>query len=66
MKIGDKVKAISKTERNTHPDWYPNPGTVGTVTNTGYSRLVEVQWPEGSTSEDDLWWVDKDDLEVVV
>ena len=46
-----------------YPEYYPKPGTIGTVTRPGYAP--KVQWPKGTTSEDDNWWVNGDYLREV-
>jgi hypothetical protein len=56
FKTGDKVVFTSAIWHERKPQWYPAPGTVGTVLydNTGY-----IQWPKGSTSRDDAWLADE-------
>ena len=49
---GDKVRYIGTLTRTRCA---PRKGTVGTVTQTAKFGLW-VQWPKGSTSDDDHWW----------
>ena len=62
------------TDQNLHevlPDYYPEAGTEGTIVsvtkcvhaeNTVY---ILVQWPKGSTSQNDRWFAAVSDLEPV-
>lgn len=63
--IGDKVKYIGD-DHNDIPEFYPSRGTFGIV----ISQLNEyddvyVQWEKGSTSKEDCWYCDKNDVELV-
>lgn len=56
---GDRVCFASVPRHEAVPPCYPAPGTVGVVKisdipTTGNFWLL-VQWPQGSTSEDDKW-----------
>lgn len=55
FRVGDKVKYMGEWH-DVAPDWYPECGTVGRVCELASSQ-VRVQWPAGSTSGDDAWWV---------
>lgn len=62
---GDRVRMANPALHRDDPQYYPEAGTVGVVTNTparpdGYCM---VQWPKGSTSVDDLWAVSLRDIE---
>lgn len=57
FKVGDKVKYMGDCH-GFAPMFYPERGTVGTVCELAENDVrVRVQWPVGSTSEDDAWWV---------
>ena len=66
FKPGDKVEFMEGRMHEAFPNLYPPTGTVGTVISAGIDDLYYVQWPEGSTSDDDKWheigmflkWVD--------
>ena len=62
-KDGDKVQFTNETMHRRFPQYYPAPGTVGEVM-AGHARTGElfVQWPAGSTSRNDLWWVSVGDV----
>ena len=63
-KDGDKVQFKNEVKHSRFPQYYPAPGTVGEVM-SGRARTGElfVQWPEGSTSGNDLWWVSVESVE---
>lgn len=54
-KVGDKVKYIG-IKHDYAPEYFPEPGTIGTVTRVDVETYT-VQWPKGSTSGDDRWIV---------
>ena len=63
FKVGDKVKYIN-TDHAEHPDFYPLYGTIGEIKeDCGDSYCV--QWPKGSTSDDDCWCCNESDLEAI-
>lgn len=53
-KVGDKVVFISVNKHKELPSFYPEVGTVGTITGHSGDRAL-VKWKEGSTSLDDQW-----------
>lgn len=65
IKVGSKVKMIDETGHRDIPDWFPNVGTVGAVTEVGFHTHL-VQWPEGTTSGADEWYCDDTRLEVLL
>ena len=65
VKVGSKVRVIEETAHKDNPQWFPNVGTVGTVTEVGFHTHL-VQWPEGTTSEKDEWYCDDTRLEVLL
>ena len=66
--IGKKVVMVDRSICDDDYDCYPKNGTVGTIVelyNSDYDGLnVQVQWTKGSTSDDDLWWVDERAIEL--
>lgn len=61
FKIGDKVLFINAEMHATEPRHYPAHGTAGEVVGFGETSLL-VQWPAGNTSDDDVWYCDKEDV----
>lgn len=61
VKVGMKVRFIDKFLHEIAPQYYPEVGTVGEVTDIE----AMVQWPEGSTSRDDHWFVPASAIEPV-
>ena len=60
--VGDKVVFIGASEHASLPQYYPKFGTIGTVTigtvdGVENNLNTKVQWPRGSTSDSDNWWV---------
>ena len=62
--VGDKVIYIGKDHREM-PEFYPKIGTIGTVVEEGGDTDWYIQWPKGSTSEEDCWYCDKNDIRLV-
>ena len=62
--VGDKVRYIGKDHRKM-PEFYPKIGTIGTVVKEGGDTDWYIQWPKGSTSEEDCWYCDKNDIRLV-
>jgi hypothetical protein len=65
VKVGNKVRMIDETGHRNTPEWLPDVGTVGTVTEVGFPTCL-IQWPEGSTSGKDKWYCNGICLEVLV
>lgn len=65
VKVGSKVRMIDEESHKHRPQWFPNVGTVGTVTEAGFHTHL-IQWPKGSTSETDEWRCDDTRLEVLL
>lgn len=65
VKVGSKVRVIEETAHKDNPQWFPNVGTVGTITEVGF-HIHLVQWPEGTTSRTDEWYCDDTRLEVLL
>lgn len=63
--IGDLVIFMNVGEHKRAPEYHPKVGTIGRIIKISQcSQLVQVQWPQGTTSKKDLWWAccDKDIL----
>lgn len=54
-KVGDKVRFVDKCAHVNYPFHCPEIGTIGTVRDVGNDEEIWIQWPDGSTSVDDLW-----------
>ena len=67
FKVGDRVrfKGEGATCHTFEPRFYPIDGTIGTIVGKTGKYDAAVQWPEGSTSKDDIWWAPLGCLEVV-
>lgn len=61
--VGDKVRYVN-TEHADYPDFFPLYGTIGEIIEDCGDNYW-VQWPKGSTSNDDCWCCDESDLEAV-
>lgn len=61
VKVGMKVRFTDKFLHEIAPQYYPEVGTIGEVTDIE----VMVQWPKGSTSRDDNWFVPTSAIEPV-
>ena len=64
FKTGDKVRYIGK-DHNDMPEFYPLVGTIGTVVKEDGNTDWYIQWPKGSTSKEDCWYCDENDIELV-
>ena len=62
--IGDKVRYIGEDHREM-PRFYPEIGTIGTVVKEGGGTDWYIQWTKGSTSKEDCWYCDENDIELV-
>lgn len=61
--VGDKVRYVN-TEHADFPDFFPLYGTIGEIIEDCGDNYW-VQWPKGSTSNDDCWCCEESDLEAV-
>ena len=66
IKIGSKVRMIDEEPHKNNPQWFPVVETIGIVEEPDSFCDCEVQWPEGSTSENDKWYCDYKYLEVLL
>lgn len=63
FKVGDAVVFMSHEMHRVYPIYYPEPGTLGTVIETEtFMGSVYVRWPTGSTSGEDEWLADVNNL----
>lgn len=66
MTKGLKVRFTDQNLHEVLPDHYPEAGTEGTIVSvTKCVYAVLVQWPKGSTSQNDRWYAAISDLEPV-
>lgn len=59
-----KVRFVDEAAHEKEPQFYPAPGTIGTVTTVLGPTCCFVQWPNGTTSGGDEWAVPINWLEV--
>ena len=65
VKAGSKVRIINDKIHNEYPRWFPVVGTVGAIINASNTSPY-IQWPSGTTSENDRWFCSLDWLEVLL
>lgn len=66
--FGKQVRFINAEVHENEPDFYPAPGTIGTIVpiDEDFEKAkFLVQWPSGSTSWNDKWQCDEDLIEFV-
>lgn len=66
VKKGDSVRYIGKNGHKINPDYYPTKDVVGKVIEVCSDRLFYIQWPKGSTSQNDRWYAAWNNLEVLL
>lgn len=66
VKKGDSVRYINKNGHKINPEYYPVKDVVGKVIKVCSGRVCDIQWPKGSTSQDDRWCAAWDNLEVLL
>lgn len=66
VKKGDSVRYIGKNGHKNNPECYPAKDVVGTVIKVCSDLTCHIQWPKGSTSQDDRWYAAWGNLEVLV
>lgn len=62
---GCKVRMISEEPHKRHPQWYPPAGTIGDFFGQSDDGTIQVRWPMGTTSWQDVWPCAVDYVEVV-
>lgn len=65
VKVGSKVRMIDDKVHNECPRWFPVVGTVGAIINVSDTSPY-IQWPSGTTSDNDRWFCSLDWLEVLL
>ena len=65
VKKGDSVRYIGKNGHKKTPEYFPAKDVVGKVIKVCSNDNCYVQWPDGSTSNDDKWYAAWSDLEVL-
>ena len=66
VKKGDSVRYIGKNGHKNSPEYYPVKDVVGKVIKVCSDLTCHIQWPKGSTSQDDRWYADWCNLEVLL
>lgn len=66
VKKGDSVRYIGKNGHKNSREYYPAKDVVGKVIKVCSDLTCHIQWPKGSTSQNDRWYADWDNLEVLV
>ena len=66
VKKGDSVRYIGKNGHKNSPEYYPAKDVVGKVIKVCSDLTCHIQWPKGSTSQDDRWYADWGNLEVLL
>lgn len=60
----DRVRFVNNRLHQITPEFFPCKNTVGVII-ACYDSFCEIQWPKGSTSKDDRWFVDYKDIRKV-
>lgn len=66
VKKGDSVRYIGKNGHKNSPEYYPAKDVVGKVIKVCSDLTCHIQWPKGSTSQDDRWYASWGNLEVLL
>ena len=66
VKKGDSVRYIGKNGHKNNPEYYPAKDVVGKVIKVCSDLTCCIQWPKGSTSNDDRWYASWSNLEVLL
>ena len=62
--VGVTVRDIGR-DHDDMPEFYPEIGTIGTLVKEGGDTDWDIQWPKGSTSGEDCWYCNENDIELV-
>lgn len=62
--VGKCVKFIDDVSHKASPDYFPVVGTLGVVLKVENDEIF-VQWPHNTTSDDDMWWCFKTNVEIM-
>lgn len=60
--VGDKVVWMNHALHHERPEFYPPIGTIGEVIGIAGNMVIDVQRPAASTSLDDCWCCNPDDV----
>ena len=66
IKKGDSVRYINELGHKNNPDYYPAKDVVGKAIKVCSDWTCFIQWPKGTTSQDDRWCAPCGDLEVLL
>lgn len=66
VKKGDSVRYINELGHEKTPEYFPTKNVVGKVIKVCFNDNCYVQWPDGSTSNDDRWYAAWSNLEVLL
>lgn len=66
IKEGDSVRYVNEIEHKNTPEYCPVKDAVGKVIKVCFDDDCLVQWPDGSTSNDDRWYAPFNNLEVLL
>lgn len=66
VKKGDSVRYINELGHKKTPEYFPTKNVVGKVIKVCSNDNYYVQWPDGSTSNDDRWYAAWSNLEVLL
>lgn len=62
--VGKCVKFIDDASHKASPNYFPIVGTFGVVLKVEDDAIF-VQWPHGTTSDNDMWWCFKADVKIM-
>ena len=66
VKKGDSVRYVGENGHKNNPEYYPAKDVVGKVIKVCSDLTCHIQWPKGSTSQDDRWYASWGNLEVLL
>lgn len=66
VKKGDSVRYIGKNGHKHVPEFYPAKDVVGKVIEVCSDLTCHIQWPKGTTSQNDRWYAAWCNLEVLL
>lgn len=66
VKEGDSVRYIDKNEHKNSPEYYPAKDVIGKVIKVCSDLTCYIQWPKGTTSQNDRWYAPWGNLEVLL
>ncbi len=66
VKEGDSVRYIGKNGHKNSPEYYPTKDVVGKVIKVCSDLTCRIQWPKGTTSQNDSWYASWNNLEVLL